>query len=73
MSTIYNAVCVAVGSVRQYGYAAASAGVVVGVGVGSRQRPNQPLLVQVVVVASLVELEPVVVLSLHPNQPGCVG
>lgn len=63
------AVCVAVGAVRQYAYAA-SAEVVVGV--GSRQRPNQPGLVHVVVVvASSVVVVSLVVLSLHPNQPGC--
>lgn len=61
-------VCVAVAAVRQYA-CAACAGVVVDV--GSRHRPNQPLLVQVVVVGSLVVVESsLVVLSLHPNQPG---
>ena len=59
----------AVGAVRQY--TASAAGVVV-VGVESRQRPNQPLLVHVVVVASVDEVVVVVaVSSLQPNQPGC--
>ena len=45
----------------------------------SRHLPNQPLVVQVVVVGSLdvvvvaVFVSVVVVLSLHPNQPGCKG
>lgn len=65
-------VAVAVGSVLQYAYASA-AGVGVGVtGVSSKHRPNQPLVVHVVVVASVVVVdESVVVLSLQPNQPGC--
>ena len=42
----------------------------------SRHLPNQPLVVQVVVVGLLdvvvaVFVFVVVVLSLHPNQPGC--
>jgi hypothetical protein len=45
--------------------------------VESRQRPNQPFEVQVVVVPVVVDVIVVdvvvvdVVLSLHPNQPGC--
>ena len=62
------AVSVAVGAVRQYACAASA---VVVVGVGSRHRPNHPGLVQVVVVvASIVVVVSLVVLSLHPNQPG---
>lgn len=64
----YEGVWVAVGTVLQYAYAA-SAGVVVA-GVSSKHLPNHPLLVHVVVVASVVELSSVVVLSLQPNQPG---
>lgn len=53
------------------------AGVVIVEGSSSRHLPNQPLVVQVVVVGSLdvvvvsVFVFVVVVLSLQPNQPGC--
>jgi hypothetical protein len=71
----YGAVWVAVGAVRQYAYAASAEVVVVAVGLGSRQRPNQPWLVHVVVVVAelvVVVVVSLVVWSLHPNQPGCV-
>lgn len=61
------AVCVAVADVRQY-TCAASADVVVGV--GSKHLPNQPGVVHVVVVVAFVVVVSLVVLSLHPNQPG---
>lgn len=66
-------VWVAVGAILQY--TASAAGVVVE-GVSSRQRPNQPLLVHVVVAGSVVVGSAVdvgitvVVLSLQPNHPG---
>jgi hypothetical protein len=67
------AVCTAIGVGRHIA-CPAIAGVVVA-GVSSRHFPNQPLLVQVVVVGSLDGVVEVVsavveVLSLHPNQPG---
>jgi hypothetical protein len=68
-----SAVCTAVGAGRHIA-CPAIAGVVVA-GASSRHFPNQPLLVQVVVVGSLDGVVVVVaavveVLSLHPNQPG---
>jgi len=61
---------VAVGTVRQYACPWV-AGVVVA-GTSSLHFPNQPLLVQVVVVGSLedVVVAAVVVASLQPNHPG---
>lgn len=59
---------VAVGDVRQYACAVSAVVVVVA---GSRHLPNQPGVVHVVVVASLVVVSlSLVVLSLQPNQPG---
>ena len=86
LKIVYGEVCVAVGSLRQYAatasafpvgvavadvrqYACAASAVVVGV--GSKHLPNQPGVVHVVVVVASEVVVSLVVLSLHPNQPGC--
>jgi hypothetical protein len=70
-------VCVAVGAVRQY--ACPSTAAVVVAGISSKHLPNHPFEVHVVVavveadVVVVVMVISVVVLSLHPNQPGCIN